>query len=315
MPTWTSTSRFWARVDWTKRGAGTLTLAGPASSNSSSSPVTIQQGRVRTAGANTLSASSAIAVAGGASLDLDGNSQIVASLAGEGEVMLGAGTLTTGSGSSTHFAGTISGAGGRLVKSGSSILRLSGVNTYSGGTALKRRAPGSRGATRARRPARWQWIPGTTLGLAADDLVLPNDIGLHRRGRSGDRHRRRYRHAGWRRSPARAISPSWAAARSCSPARTPMPAALTVSAGTPARRRGRCLQRGFRAQRRRGRDARPRRPQPAHRGAEQQRTVSLVGAVPGTDARPSTARMRATTARCAWARPWATAAARATGWC
>lgn len=160
---------------WTKRGAGTLTLAGPASSHSSSSPVTIQQGRVRTAGANTLSASSAIAVAGGASLDLDGNSQIVASLAGEGEVRLGAGTLTTGSGSSTHFAGTISGAGGRLVKSGSSILRLSGVNTYSGGTALK----GGRldlASDAALGTGALAMDPGTTLGFAADDLVLPNDI-------------------------------------------------------------------------------------------------------------------------------------------
>jgi len=68
-----------------------------------------------------------------------GASQQIASLRGASSstVALGASTLTIGtaSGSST-FAGGISGSGGSLVKDGASTLVLSGVNSYSGTTAV-----------------------------------------------------------------------------------------------------------------------------------------------------------------------------------
>ncbi|ASJ92090.1 autotransporter-associated beta strand repeat-containing protein [Porphyrobacter sp. CACIAM 03H1] len=69
-------------------------------------------------------------------LDLAGNSLELGSLAGEGSVRLGSGTLTTGGDdSSTTFAGVISGSGG-LVKTGSGIFTLSGVNTFTGLTTV-----------------------------------------------------------------------------------------------------------------------------------------------------------------------------------
>ena len=64
-------------------------------------------------------------------LNLNGNSQTIASLAGGGNVSLGAGaggTLTTGgSNASTTYSGVISGTGG-LAKAGSGTFTVTGVN-------------------------------------------------------------------------------------------------------------------------------------------------------------------------------------------
>ena len=59
----------------------------------------------------------------------------VGSLAGSGRVNLAAAQLGVGlDGSSTLFSGTISGAGGSLIKSGAGIFTLTGTNTYTGET-------------------------------------------------------------------------------------------------------------------------------------------------------------------------------------
>jgi len=76
----------------------------------------------------------------GATLDLNGINQTVASLAGVGgsAVMLGAGTLTAGDATSTAYSGVISGAGGKLTKLGAGTLTLDGTvaNTYGGLTTV-----------------------------------------------------------------------------------------------------------------------------------------------------------------------------------
>ena len=51
-------------------------------------------------------------------------------------VLLDSGTLTVGDSTSTVFDGSISGAGGVLIKQGSGELVLSGTNTYDGGTEV-----------------------------------------------------------------------------------------------------------------------------------------------------------------------------------
>ncbi|HOW71093.1 MAG TPA: autotransporter-associated beta strand repeat-containing protein [Phycisphaerae bacterium] len=81
-----------------------------------------------------------VSIASGATLDLNGTVQQIASLSGPAgsAVTLGAGQLTVGSPSgSTQFAGTISGVGGSLVKDGNSTLTLSGTSTYTGNTIVQ----------------------------------------------------------------------------------------------------------------------------------------------------------------------------------
>ena len=78
----------------------------------------------------------ALTQSAGASLNLAGFALTAGSVAGDGAVQLGAGSLTTGgSNASTVFAGIISGTG-RLVKTGTGQLTLSGANSYSGGTTV-----------------------------------------------------------------------------------------------------------------------------------------------------------------------------------
>ncbi|MDH6591833.1 outer membrane autotransporter protein [Variovorax sp. TBS-050B] len=76
----------------TKEGAGTLTLSG---ANSYTGATNVAQGTLRAGAANTFSAASAHSVAPGATLDLAGFSQTVASLANGGTVSLPGATAGT----------------------------------------------------------------------------------------------------------------------------------------------------------------------------------------------------------------------------
>jgi YVTN family beta-propeller protein/autotransporter-associated beta strand protein len=117
----------------TKIGTGTLVLSG---NNSYFGATLINQGTLRAGATGTFSSDSAMNVAAGAVLDLAGFDQEIGSLAGAGNVVLGAGRLTTGGdGTSTSFSGVISGSGG-LTKTGGGVFTLSGANTYSGQTTV-----------------------------------------------------------------------------------------------------------------------------------------------------------------------------------
>ncbi|WP_203076779.1 autotransporter outer membrane beta-barrel domain-containing protein [Falsiroseomonas ponticola] len=81
---------------------------------------------------------SAYTLDAGTTLDVNGYAQFVGSLAGEGRVLLGGGTLAIGGlNTSTTFAGAISGAGG-ITKTGTGTLTLTGTNTYTGTTSITR---------------------------------------------------------------------------------------------------------------------------------------------------------------------------------
>jgi outer membrane autotransporter protein len=117
----------------TKDGSGAVVLA--VGSNYSG-PTFINAGTLRAGASSVFSSASAAVVASGATLDLAGLNQTIGSLAGAGDVTLGASLLITGGdNTSTVFSGVISGSGG-IVKTGSGQFTLSGPNTYTGSTVL-----------------------------------------------------------------------------------------------------------------------------------------------------------------------------------
>ncbi len=93
----------------TKAGAGTLILSGASSYTGTTS---VNAGTLQAGAANTFAPTSAFTVAAGATLNLNSFNQTIGSLAGAGNVTLGAAALTAGSdNTSTAFSGTMSGTG------------------------------------------------------------------------------------------------------------------------------------------------------------------------------------------------------------
>ena len=94
----------------TQAGTGTLVLTG---NNTYSGATTIAAGTVQAGAAGVLSPNSAVIVNQGAVLALNGFNNSIGSLAGDGIVALGGGTLTTGDdNTSTTFSGLIGGSVG-----------------------------------------------------------------------------------------------------------------------------------------------------------------------------------------------------------
>jgi autotransporter-associated beta strand protein len=102
-----------------KTSTGTLVVSG---STSFTGGVVVEEGTVKLAEGGSFASSNVVDVRSNATLDLNGQSQTVAALAGSGNVALGGATLTVNSAANTTFAGAIE--GGSLVKSGDSLLAL-----------------------------------------------------------------------------------------------------------------------------------------------------------------------------------------------
>ncbi|WP_374484784.1 autotransporter-associated beta strand repeat-containing protein [Zoogloea sp.] len=151
----------------TKTGAGTLILSG---ANTYTGATTVSAGGLSTGAANVIADASAVSVASGATLTLGGN-DTVGSLAGAGNVELGAKTLTTGAGNtSTDFSGVISGTGG-LAKTGSGTFTLSGSNTYSGTTTINAGTLTASGGAAIADTSAVTVASGATLTLSNDETV------------------------------------------------------------------------------------------------------------------------------------------------
>jgi autotransporter-associated beta strand protein len=117
----------------TKAGSGILALN---AANTYTGPTTINAGTLQTGVANALSTATAVTVASGATFNLNSFNQSIGSLAGGGNVALGAANLTTGNdGTSTTFSSAIGGTGG-LTKVGGGAFTLAGASTYSGPTNI-----------------------------------------------------------------------------------------------------------------------------------------------------------------------------------
>ncbi|MBX9699596.1 MAG: autotransporter-associated beta strand repeat-containing protein, partial [Acetobacteraceae bacterium] len=114
-------------------GPGITTLTG---SSTYSGATEVLAGTLQAGAVNAFGNLSATTVAGGATLDLNGFSQTLGSLAGAGNVMLGTAALTAGgNNATTTFAGVIADTGG-LTKAGLGTLTLTGTNTYTGATTV-----------------------------------------------------------------------------------------------------------------------------------------------------------------------------------
>jgi uncharacterized protein with beta-barrel porin domain len=116
-------------------GGNNVQLTGP---NTFTGATVIQAGVVQVGSASALSANSALTVASGATIELNGLSQTIASLSGGGQIDNGSGTaaLTTGGdNTNTNFSGTIINTIS-LAKVGSGMLTLSGNSAYTGATTV-----------------------------------------------------------------------------------------------------------------------------------------------------------------------------------
>ena len=120
----------------TYAGTGTLTLSG---ANTYTGATNINSGTLLFGASNVLSASTALTIASGATVDLGwAHSATIASLAGAGTLDLKGGPFTVSGATNTAFSGTIidSGGYGAFVKQGTGTLTLSGANTFNGVTTI-----------------------------------------------------------------------------------------------------------------------------------------------------------------------------------
>jgi fibronectin-binding autotransporter adhesin len=122
----------------TKSGSGTLTLSG---ANTYTGGTTVSAGTLTLGASDRLANNGALTISSSATFNLNGHNETIGSLAGAGNVTLGAANLIAGeANTSTTYSGVISGTGG-LTKRGTGTLILSGNNTYSGRHSGRCRRP------------------------------------------------------------------------------------------------------------------------------------------------------------------------------
>jgi filamentous hemagglutinin family protein len=121
----------------TKTGAGVLTLSG---ANTYTGVTRINAGIVRASGGAAIADASQVTLANVATAFLDlTDDEGIGNLSGGGtaggNVTLNGNTLTVNEAAATTFSGVLRGSGG-FTKEGAAVLTLSGVNTYTGATAV-----------------------------------------------------------------------------------------------------------------------------------------------------------------------------------
>lgn len=120
-------------IDFIKDGIGTLTLSG---ANSYTGKTIVRRGTLTTSAADKIPDASDIEVDSGATFQI-GGSETVASLAGSGNVVLGANQLTLAGSGSTEFSGNLTSSTGTFQKTGSATQTLSGTSTFGGNVQLR----------------------------------------------------------------------------------------------------------------------------------------------------------------------------------
>lgn len=122
----------WDGKTLTKAGAGTLTLS---KANAYTGATLVDGGTLQAGARNVIANSAQLAIAAGATFDLNGFDQQANNLAGAGSVTLGGASLTANNNADSTFAGVIGGSGS-VSKTGAGTLTLTGDNTFSGPTTI-----------------------------------------------------------------------------------------------------------------------------------------------------------------------------------
>ncbi len=114
---------------------GTVILTNTA--NSWSGPTTVLLGTLKLGASDVIPDASDVSLSNGTAFDVNSMNETIGSLAGEGSVTLGTGTLIAGaSNASTAFNGSISGSGS-LIKAGAGTMTISGDHTsFTGSTTV-----------------------------------------------------------------------------------------------------------------------------------------------------------------------------------
>jgi len=116
-----------------KRTAG---LTQVTAANTFTGVVSVQNGTLQLAGNGAFASAIRLATRQGGTLDLNGKSQALDGISGDGAITLGTGgALTVSSASSSVFDGALSG-NGSLTKSGAGTLTLAGAASHTGGTSV-----------------------------------------------------------------------------------------------------------------------------------------------------------------------------------
>ena len=155
----------------TKTGDGTLTLAG---ANTYGGGTVLEAGRL-VAGSSSAFGTGSLSVRGG-TLDLGAWDLRVASIEGQGGVVLNGQKLTVDQAGATRYDGELSGTGS-LEKTGAGTLALAGASTFSGGTRLLEGRIDV-GSSSALGTGALDMADGTTLGFMAAGLNLANALVL-----------------------------------------------------------------------------------------------------------------------------------------
>jgi len=117
----------------TKTGSGTMTLS---SAHTYTGATTINAGTLTLGAADRLSNSTAVTVAAGATFNLGGFSETIASIVSDGTVTLGSGNTVTTSGAQT-YNGAVTGASNTLVSTGGGAITATNVaNDFTGNLSV-----------------------------------------------------------------------------------------------------------------------------------------------------------------------------------